>query len=48
MILLACAVVFALVEQLKIWHDSIKKLCENCCLSLRLKGKSKRVYDQQS
>lgn len=45
MVLLLAAVVFALVEQLKIWHESIKRFCENCCLSLRLKGQSRRVHD---
>jgi hypothetical protein len=38
MVLLLAAVVFAIVEQLKIWQESIKTLCQNCCLSFRLKG----------
>ena len=48
MVLLMATLVFAIVEQLKIWHESIEKFCHDCCLSLRLKGKSSRVHDNKS
>ena len=42
-VLLSVAIVFTLIEQYRIWKDSLSSLCEGCCLYFRLKGNSKKV-----
>lgn len=42
-VLLSFAIIFTLIEQYRIWKDSLSSLCEGCCLYFRLRGNSKRV-----
>jgi hypothetical protein len=39
-LLLGLAIVFLILEQYKVWYEMIRKCCEGCCLSFRLKGRS--------
>jgi hypothetical protein len=47
MVLLSLSIIFIVVEQYKISYNHIIRICENCCLPLRLKGKSFKVHDKE-
>lgn len=47
MITLATAIIFSFVEHYKIWIHKLWHLCDNCCLSFKLRGVTTKVYDRE-